>query len=42
MKYTSTGKPYMGKTHKMPDGSTHSGATHTPKSRKLFDKRKAK
>lgn len=30
------GKKYTGATHKMPDGSVHSGKTHTASSQKLF------
>lgn len=30
------GKRYTGATHKMPDGSVHSGKTHTASSQKLF------
>lgn len=32
------GTKYTGKTHKMPDGSVHSGASHTAASKKLFKK----
>jgi hypothetical protein len=39
--YTALGKTYKGKTHKMSDGTVHSGAKHTASSKKLY-KRKPK
>ena len=34
--YTKDVKPHTGGTHKMPNGETHSGKTHTASSKKLF------
>ena len=34
--YDKAGKEHKGGTHKMPDGSLHSGKTHTSSSKKLF------
>ena len=34
--YTASGKIYKGKTHKMSDGTVHSGAKHTASSKKLY------
>jgi hypothetical protein len=34
--FKKDGKKYTGATHKMPDGSVHSGKTHTASSQKLF------
>jgi hypothetical protein len=34
--YYKDGSECTGKVHKMPDGSLHSGATHTKSSKKLF------
>mgnify|MGYP005994687975 FL=1 len=34
--YDKQGKEHKGGTHKMPDGSLHSGKTHTASSKKLF------
>ena len=34
--YFRNGTPHMGGTHKMPDGSLHSGARHTKNSKPLF------
>jgi hypothetical protein len=34
--YTKSGKEHKGGTHKMPDGSLHSGKTHTSTSERLF------
>lgn len=39
MYYTKNGKIYRGKTHKMPNGSTHTGAKHTKNSRILTTKK---
>jgi len=39
--YTKAGKLYKGKYHKMKDGTIHTGAKHTKKSKKLY-KRKPK
>jgi hypothetical protein len=39
--YTKSGSAYKGKTHKMKDGSIHTGAKHTARSQKLY-KRKPK
>tara|TARA_R100001463_G_scaffold81114_1_gene135662 strand:+ start:669 stop:899 length:231 start_codon:yes stop_codon:yes gene_type:complete len=36
--YTKSGKLFTGKTHKMKDGTLHSGASHTTRSVKLFHK----
>ena len=37
--YTPAGKLYNGKTHKMPDGTLHSGEEHTDSSVKLTHKK---
>ena len=34
--YTKAGMLYTGKTHKMPDGSLHTGAKHTSMSKPVF------
>ena len=34
--YTKAGLLYTGKTHKMPDGSLHTGAKHTSMSKPVF------
>lgn len=34
--YTKAGKLWTGATHKMPDGSLHTGAKHTAASEKLY------
>lgn len=34
--FKKDGKRYTGATHKMPDGSIHSGKTHTASSQKLY------
>ena len=34
--YTKAGKLWTGATHKMPDGSLHTGAKHTTSSEKLY------
>ena len=34
--YFRNGTEHKGGTHKMPDGSLHSGARHTSNSKKLF------
>ena len=34
--YFKSGKEHKGGSHKMPDGSLHSGARHTASSKKLF------
>ena len=34
--YDKDGKEHKGGTHKMPDGSLHSGKKHTSSSKKLF------
>jgi len=34
--YKRNGTLFTGKAHRMPDGSLHSGATHTSKSVKLY------
>ena len=34
--YSKDGKEYKGAMHKMPDGSLHSGKTHTKSSKPLF------
>jgi len=34
--YDKAGKEFKGKYHKMPNGSLHSGATHTSSSKPLF------
>lgn len=39
--FTADGKEYTGPTHKMPDGSTHTGAKHT-KASKVVTKSKPK
>lgn len=33
--YLKSGKEYTGATHKMPDGTLHTGAKHTPASKPL-------
>ena len=35
-KYKKDGTPFTGAMHKMPDGSMHSGKSHTASSQKLF------
>ena len=40
--YTKAGKLYKGKTHKMSDGSLHTGATHTKNSQVLSHKKPKK
>jgi hypothetical protein len=39
--FTKDGKRYTGKAHKMPNGQTHSGATHTASSERLFKTKEA-
>ena len=34
--FTKDGTPYYGEVHKMPDGSIHSGKTHTKTSKKVM------
>ena len=34
--YTKSGTLFKGKTHKMADGSLHTGSAHTKSSKKLF------
>ncbi len=34
--YFSNGERWTGKVHKMPNGETHSGETHTDESRRVF------
>ena len=34
--YYKDGRKFNGETHKMPDGSVHTGKTHTKSSVKLF------
>jgi hypothetical protein len=36
--FKSSGKPYNGKTHKMADGTVHTGSTHTKNSVRVFHK----
>ena len=36
MHYYKDGRPYSGETHKMPDGSLHSGKVHGPLSAPVF------
>ena len=36
--FTSSGKPYNGKTHVMADGTVYTGSTHTKGSVKVFHK----
>ena len=38
--FTSSGKPYNGKTHTMADGTVHTGSTHTSASVRVFHKGK--
>lgn len=40
--YTKAGKLYTGKTHKMSDGSFHTGAKHTKNSQVLTHKKPKK
>ena len=40
--YLPSGKEFKGKTHKMKDGTLHSGATHTKSSKKLTHKKPKK
>jgi len=37
--YTENGKEWEGKSHKMDDGSLHTGATHTKSSKELVHKK---
>ncbi len=37
--YLPSGKEYTGPTHKMPDGSVHSGSKHTKSSQVLSHKK---
>ena len=39
--FTKDGKRYTGKSHKMPNGQIHSGATHTASSERLFKTKEA-
>jgi hypothetical protein len=34
--YTKDGKVFKGQVHKMPNGQTHSGKTHTKSSKRIF------
>ena len=36
--FTQSGKPYNGPSHTMPDGSLHSGKTHSKSSVRLYHK----
>jgi hypothetical protein len=36
--FTSSGRPYNGKTHKMADGTVHTGSAHTKASVQVFHK----
>jgi len=38
VKFLRNGKEYTGPTHKMKDGTLHTGAKHTSNSRKLYHK----
>jgi len=40
--YTKDGKLFKGKTHKMPNGSLHTGAKHTKNSKVLTHKKPKK